>query len=158
MSEIEKQAEAIVAEKKRKLTAAMGKNLMFEYRVSKMVAAFRIRYEKRKAQRKDLENQVMKDHILSGPGDMKDTVESHMSLRGVLEFKLREYENEIVLKRVISKGASNSLDKFYFCFYDDILAWKEKISSHKVEGKVFLTSIQDIGPEQDKFFYFVQSS
>lgn len=155
IAEIDKQSEALNIEKKKGLTASMSKNLMFEYRISKMVAAFRVRYQKRKDLKADRENQALRDNILKGPSDMEDTVESHMSTRGTLEFKLREFESEVVLKRVISKGASNTLDRFYFCFYDDILAWKEKSNSHKVDGKVFLTSIDQIGAEKDKFFYCV---
>ena len=155
MAEIEKQAEAVQKEKKKKHTAALGKNLMFEFRVSKMVAAFRIRHQKRKTFMEEKKTQALNENILKGPTDIEDTVEAHMSTRGILAFKMRGYESEVVLKRVISKGEGNSLDKFYFCFYDDILAWKEKSNSHKVQGKVFLTSIISIGAEKEKYFYCV---
>ena len=154
MKSIENQGQLIKGAQRKELGKLMSKSLMTEFKISRFVANFRARFEKKK---KDIElrkNIALKEEILTGPSDSVDSVESCMSVRGNLEFKLRAYESKTVLDRVKSKGETNTLDKFYFCFFDDILAWKQKSNSTKVEGKAFLVSIDELGPERDKFFYF----
>lgn len=155
MAQVEKQAESLASERKKELRRIFTANLLFEYRVTKYLAAFRLRYAKRKAEKEALKNQALTNELFSNLSDRENTVESHTATRGYLEFKLRVFENQAVLTRVLNKGSKNTMEKLYFCFYDDILAWKDKNTSQKVKGKVFLTTIDNVLPEQDLFFYFV---
>lgn len=155
MAAIENQSKLIKGAQRKEMGKMMTKSVMMEFKISKFVQDFKTRYEKKKQDIEIKKNIQLKEEILKGPGDNDDSVEGCMAIRGNLEFKLRANESKVVLDRVKSKGETNTLDKFYFCFYDDILAWKEKSTSLKVEGKVFLATIDEIGPERDKFFYFV---
>lgn len=154
MTSIENQNKLVKGAQRKELGKLVGKTLNLEYKISKFVQNFKARREKKLREIEEQKQIALKEELLNGPKDGEDTVENCMSIRGNIEFKLRAYESKTVLDRVKSKGETNTLDKFYFCFYDDILAWKEKSNSTKVEGKVFLVAIEEIGPERDKFFYF----
>lgn len=155
MKAIDNQGALIKGAQRKEMGKLITKSVMMEFKISKFVHDFRNRYERKKKDIEMKKQMALKEEVLAGPSDHAETVEGCMSVRGNMEFKLRTYENKTVLERVKSKGETNTLDKFYFCFFDDILAWKQKSNSTKVEGKVFLVSIEEIGPERDKFFYFV---
>ena len=155
MKAVEEQVSLNKSSQRKQMGKLVTKSLMMEYKISKFVADFRARMEKKKSDIEKKKQMAATEEIMAGIKDQSETVESYMSVRGNLEFKLRAYESKVVLDRVRSKGETNSLDKFYFCFFDDILAWKEKSNSTKVDGKAFLSSIDEIGPERDRFFYFV---
>ena len=155
MQEIQRQCDLAKTSDKKGLSSIISKNLMIEFRITKFVNNFKIRYERKKKGIHERMQIALHEEVLNRTSGETDTVESCMSIRGNIDFKLRAYESKVVLDRVKSKCEANSFDKFYFCFFDDILAWKQKSNSSKVEGKVFLISIEEIGVEKENFFYFV---
>lgn len=156
MEAIEKEVAAIkLAERKGNGRLLMIK-FMLAYRVQQIFRKFKVRYAKKQEglqmmMEKALLEETMKINLNGGPSE-----EEMMAVRATLDLCIEQYNNPADVSKMKQKANNLSYQKFFVCFFDDIIAWKEKQASSSVEGKVFLVNIQEIGTEKDLFLFFVE--
>ena len=152
---VEKKAnDQLIAERKEK-AKAIQKTPMLEFKIKRMVANFRKRMLRRKAEIEEKEREKQEnDSLLKLGHDAVDQNEL-MGTRATLDFGIEKILNVGQIAYFKENPNRISYEKQFICFFDDIIAWKKKSTSSNVEGKVFLVSITDIGISKDLYMYFV---
>lgn len=75
-------------------------------------------------------------------------------MRGYLGVAEMSYNDATKKKAIIKDASKLKYAKEHFSFLDDIIIWKKKPTSKTPTNKIFLVSIDEVGVEGHKYFWF----
>ena len=153
---IQSQKSLIEQAEKKEQRRVIKCNLLTEMRILNWLQRFRVRREQKLRLMADRDAARLQKQTLGIDEERKLEIEEELlGVRGYLDFYSCEAKSLQEFERIRVKPEKLDYNKYFFFFSDDVLQWKKKNTSSKSEGKVFITAIEEIGVEKDKYLCFV---
>lgn len=152
---LEKQACHIKSKQRQELGRLLRKTLSTDQLVHGYVEKFKARFAKKRAAfRLKEQNQLNNELLKIEANERLEVEEESMSLRGFLGICEVSYKDAKKKFSVIQNIKNCKYKKMHFSFLDDIIVWRKKPTSKKVKKRVYLVTIDDLGVEGQKYFWF----
>lgn len=157
LGEVLSEFSALRVEKNKNFGRMFKLKMMVNYRVKKFITILRDRAREKKkiVNQKKRENQINELNIINNNTDV-DVEEEHLSARGYLKVSRQKFNSPQQKQSIIENAQKGSYQNGHFSFLDDIFVWKNQHTSNKPFLRVFLTSIEEVGVESDKYFFFTR--
>lgn len=152
---LEKQACKIKNKERRDLGQLFKKTIMTDQLVHTFCQKFKARFAKKKAaMRLKEQNQLNNELLKIEANERLEIEEESISLRGFLGIAEVPFKDDQKKYSVIRNISRQKFTKMHFSFLDDIIVWRKKPTSKKVKKRVYLVTIDDMGVEGEKYFWF----
>lgn len=158
MKAINTQSDIIKSAERKEQTRLFTKTLMAEFKILNYLSKFRVRYEKKKMVMAEREKAKLHSQTFSIDESRKLEIEEEiLGLRANINLFSDKCTGVEGLAKVKSKVHKLSYNQVYVSFYDDVMLWKKKNTSSKVEGKIYLSTVEQLLVEGDVYIIFVSN-
>lgn len=152
---IEDQSSTIKKIERKDCSKNFKRTIMTEFYVKKFCLIFKQRMHEKKEAMKKKEQEILDQDLLHINKNERLTIEEELfSMRGYLGVAEMSYNDATKKKAIIKDASKLKYAKEHFSFLDDIIIWKKKPTSKTPTNKVFLVSIDEVGVEGHKYFWF----
>jgi len=155
---LEKEKEVIDKLQRKNMENKITLGFLTKFRITRFVKKFKERYAKRKEQQKQEEKEyakIAKQALVLDDERRLDLEEEIANLKGNLDLAIKELKAPELIAKYKNKIDKLPYQKYFICFSEDILCWKTKSSSNKIEGRVYISNIENITVERDVYITIV---
>lgn len=152
---LEKQACKIKNKERQDLGKMFKKTIMTDMLVHQFCEKFKARFNRKKQEmRQKVQNQLNNELLKIEANERVEIEEESISLRGFLGIAEIPFNDDKKKYGVIKNIKKCKFIKMHFSFLDDIIVWRKKPTSKKIKKRVYLVTIDDLGVEGQRYFWF----